>query len=121
MNDYPDTTPEAQDSDDRLWGCIAHLSTLLPIPLFNLLGPIIVMMAKGSDSYFAKRQAIAALNFQLTVIIAYVICIPLVFVIIGIPMLWVVGIGSMVLTFIAGIKAFDGETYPYPFSFHFIS
>ncbi|MFT4648645.1 MAG: putative Tic20 family protein [Planctomycetota bacterium] len=121
MNDTPDTSPEAQDSDDRLWGTIAHLSTLLPIPLFNLLGPAIVLLAKGNESYFAKRQAISALNFQLTVLIAYIVCIPFVLIFIGIPMMWFVGVASMVLTFIAGIKAYDGHTYAYPQSFHFIS
>jgi uncharacterized Tic20 family protein len=121
MNDTPDISPEAQDSDDRLWGTIAHLSTLLPIPLFNLLGPAIVLLAKGHESYFAKRQAISALNFQLTVLIAYIVCIPFVLIFIGIPMMWFVGVASMVLTFIAGIKAYDGHTYAYPQSFHFIS
>ncbi|MCA9001406.1 MAG: DUF4870 domain-containing protein [Planctomycetes bacterium] len=119
MSDYPDTFPEAQDGDDRLWGAIAHFSTFLPLPLFNLLGPIIVLLAKGDDSYFAKRQAYSALNFQLTVILAYIVCIPFVLIVIGIPMMWFVGLSSVVLVCIAGIKALDGRTFSYPFSIQF--
>lgn len=116
-----DPSIEAADQDDRIWGAIAHLSTLLPIPLFNLLGPIIVMLAKGSESYFIRKQAVSALNFQLSVIIGYIICIPLVFIIIGIPLMWAIGIGSMICSCIAGIKSFEGKTFSYPMSFHFMS
>lgn len=121
MEDYPDNSPEAQDSDDRLWGCIAHLSTLLPIPLFNLLGPLIVLMAKGDDSYFVKRQAKSALNFQLTVLIGYVVSFILVVVVIGIPMLILLYFATLILTFLAGIKAYDGKTYHYPWTIQFLS
>jgi hypothetical protein len=119
MRDYPDISPEAQDSDDKLWGTIAHLSTLLPLPLFSLLGPIIVFFAKGDESYFAKRQAVSALNFQLTVHLAYLVCVPLMLILIGFVLAGVVSLGSMVLTFIAGITAYDGKTYIYPMSIRF--
>ena len=121
MTEYSDDTSVAQDADDRLWGTIAHLSTLIPLPLFNLLGPWIVMITKGDESYFVKRQAIAAINFQITVFIAYLICIPFVLIFIGIPMMWVVGMASMILTFIAGIKAYGGISYQYPMSMRFLS
>ena len=77
------------------------------------------LLAKGDDSYFAKRQAYSALNFQLTVILAYIVCIPFVLIVIGIPMMWFVGLSSVVLVCIAGIKALDGRTFSYPFSIQF--
>lgn len=121
MTEYSDETSVAQDDDDRLWGTIAHLSTLIPLPLFNLLGPWIVMITKGDDSYFVKRQAVAAINFQITVFIAYLVCIPLMLILIGIPMMWIVGLCSIVLPCIAGIKAHGGVSYQYPMSMRFLS
>ncbi len=107
---------ESEDSQDRNWGAVAHISALIPLPLFDLPGPFIILLTKGDDSFFVRRQAISALNFRITVLLAYLICLPLIFVLIGIPMLWIVGIGSLILTVIAAIKATEGRTYRYPFS-----
>ncbi len=113
-----DYSIEAADQDDRIWGAIAHLSTLLSLPLFNILGPIIVLMAKGDESFFIRKQAVAALNFQLTILIAYII---LAITIVGLAVIWIIPIASLIVTCIAGIKAFEGRSYSYPCSFHFMS
>ncbi|MCP5022492.1 MAG: DUF4870 domain-containing protein [bacterium] len=113
-----DPSIEAVDQDDRIWGAIAHLSTLLSLPFFNLLGPLIVMLAKGDESYFIRKQAVAALNFQITILIIYVI---LTITIIGLAVIWIVPIVSLIVTCLAGIKSFEGRSYNYPFSFHFVT
>ena len=65
----------------------------------------------------------AALNFQLTVMIAVVagiiLAILLSFVCIGwllFPVVMVIGVAGMVFAVIAGIKANDGLEYTYPYS-----
>jgi uncharacterized Tic20 family protein len=98
-------------SDERTWGMLAHLSGLL----IAIIGPVIVMLTKGKEFRYVEYHAKEALNFQITVTIATFVCIPLVFVIIGILLLPVISIGYLVLTIIAGIKANEGVQYKYPF------
>jgi uncharacterized Tic20 family protein len=51
------------------------------------------------------------------VAIAFLICIPLVFVIIGIPLMFAVGIGALIMTIIATVKVSNGDLeYKYPFA-----
>lgn len=111
---------ECEDPHDCRWGAIAHLSALIPLPLFDLLGPFIVLITKGNQSFFIRRQAVSALNFRLTVLIAYILCIPLFLVLIGFALWWIVALGSMVLCFIAAIKASEGKTYRFPFVLRFL-
>ncbi len=112
---------ESEDSDDRLWGAIAHLSALLPLPLFDLLGPFIVLITKGDSSFFIRRQAISALNFRLTLLVAYILCLPLILILIGIVLWWILALVSIVLCIIAAIKAYEGKTYRFPFVLRFLS
>ncbi|NVL31765.1 DUF4870 domain-containing protein, partial [Pseudomonas syringae pv. actinidiae] len=56
------------------------------------------------------------LNFQITVAIAATVSMLLMLVVIGFALLMLVGIGAMVLTIIAGVKANDGLDYRYPFT-----
>ena len=104
------------------WGMIAHLSALIGflIPFGNVIGPLVVWQVK-KDMPFVVDQGKEALNFQITVCIAAVICILLMFVFIGALLLPLVGIAALVLTIIAGLKANGGEAYRYPFAFRMIT
>lgn len=112
---------------DHNWGAMAHLLTFVGfiIPFGNLLAPFVVYLVKKDESSFIKDQAIEALNFQITVTIAYLVCILAIFTIIGIPFavlgFLVLCVGDIVLTIIAAIKASDGERYRYPFAIRLIS
>jgi uncharacterized Tic20 family protein len=110
------------DRDSRQWGMIAHLSALVGfiIPFGNVIGPLVVWQMK-KDMPFVEDQAKEALNFQITVSIAVAVCLLLFIIVIGMLLLPVVGIGALVLTVIAGIKANDGEAYRYPFALRLIS
>ena len=110
------------DRDSQQWGMIAHLSALsgFVIPFGNVIGPLVIWQMK-KDMPFVVDQGKEALNFQITVIIAVFVCILLSFIVIGMLLLPVVGIGALVLTVIAGIKANNGEPYRYPFALRLIS
>jgi uncharacterized Tic20 family protein len=110
------------DRDSQQWGMIAHLSALsgFVIPFGNVIGPLVIWQMK-KDMPFVVDQGKEALNFQITVIIAVFVCILLSFIVIGMLLLPVVGIGALVLTVIAGIKANNGEAYRYPFALRLIS
>jgi hypothetical protein len=61
-----------------------------------------------------------ALNFHLSILIYALCCVPLAFVLIGIPLLILLGLGSIVLSIIAAVKASNGEYYHYPVTIPFI-
>ncbi|MCB1606301.1 MAG: DUF4870 domain-containing protein [Xanthomonadales bacterium] len=100
----------------------AHLSALIGflIPLGSILGPLIVWQIKKAEFPFVDDQGKEALNFQITVAIAVIVCIVLMFVLIGMLLLPVVGIAALVFTIIGGIKANNGETYRYPMTIRLI-
>jgi len=55
------------------------------------------------------RNAREALNFHLSILLYGLCCIPLIFIVIGIPILVVLGIASLVLGIIAAVKASDDK------------
>ena len=114
--------PTTDDSEARQWAMIAHLSALVGfiIPFGNIIGPLVVWQIK-KEMPFVEQQGKEALNFQITVTIAVIVCFILMFVLIGALLLPVVGIAALVLTIIAGIKANSGESYQYPFTLRLIN
>lgn len=108
--------------DERTWALLAHLSALagFVIPFGNLLGPLVVWQVKKSEMPFVDDQGKEALNFQITVSIAVIICFVLMLVLIGALLLFVVGIAALALAVIAALKANDGEYYRYPVSWRIV-
>lgn len=112
MSDAPQVS-----KDDQNWAMICHLSALagFMIPFGNILGPLIVWLIKRGEMPLVESNGKEAINFQITVSIAMLICIPLMFVLIGIPMAFAVGLGALVLTIMAAVKVSNGEfDYKYP-------
>ena len=89
-------------------------------PFGNLLGPLIVWQIKKELDPFVDEQGKEALNFQISVSLAAILCVLLMVVVIGFPLLALVSIGALVLTIIAGIKANEGQAYRYPFSWRLL-
>ena len=109
-------------SNERTFGMLCHLSSLAGyvIPFGNFIGPLVIWLIKKEEMPFVDDQGKESLNFQITVVIALLICIPLMFVIIGIILLPIVGILALVFSIIAAIKANNGEYYRYPLTIRFI-
>jgi uncharacterized Tic20 family protein len=108
--------------EDKTMGMLCHLLALCGyiIPFGNILGPLIIWLVKKEESAFVNDQGKEAINFQITVMIAIIICVPLMFICIGIPLAIIVGIGSLVLTIIATVNASGGTWYRYPFALRLI-
>jgi uncharacterized protein len=109
--------------DEQNWAMFCHLAALsgFVIPFGNIIGPLVVWLMKKDTMPMVDKHGKEALNFQITVTIAFAICIVLMFVLIGIPLMFVVGIGALVLTIIAAVKISNGEfDYQYPFAIRLI-
>jgi uncharacterized Tic20 family protein len=103
---------------DKIWSMLSHLSALLGV---GFVLPLVVYLAMRKESEFVAANAREALNFHISVLIYSLCCIPLVFILIGIPLLIVLGLGSLVLAIIATIKASDGLCYRYPLTLRLVS
>jgi uncharacterized Tic20 family protein len=111
---------------------LAHIGALVAgLVALAFLGPLIVMLTQGARSPFVRRHAVESLNFQITLIIAFlvgsivgailaIITLGLALIIL-IPLALAVGIGALVLIIKAGIKANNGEEYRYPFTLRLVS
>ena len=116
MNDSQSPVPKP-NTEIRQWAMFCHLAAFLGLvfPFGNLIGPLILWQMKKETDPFIDAQGKEALNFQITASLAIAVCVMLIVVIIGFPLLLLVGIGATVLTIIAAIKANDGLHYRYPF------
>jgi uncharacterized protein len=114
----------APTENERTWGMLAHLSALagLVIPLIgNVLGPLVVSIARSDQSAFVAAHAKEALNFNISVTLAALLCTLLMLVFVGFLLGSALFIAWLVMTLIAAIKASEGAAYRYPFSLRLVS
>jgi Uncharacterized protein conserved in bacteria len=105
----------------------AHIGAILAAFLaMAFLGPLIVMLTQGTKSAFVRRHAVESLNFQLTLLIAFVAGFVLSILTLGIGLLVFIpaviagGILALVFTVIGGVKANNGEDYRYPINIRMV-
>jgi uncharacterized Tic20 family protein len=102
---------------DKVWTILCHLSILIGVPF---LLPLIVYLAMKSDSEYVAANAREALNFHISVLIYAICCVPLVFILIGIPLLWLIGLLTLIFAIIAAVKATEGGCYRYPLTLRLV-
>lgn len=110
--------------DERMWGMLCHLSAFAAfvVPVIgSVLGPLVVWLLKREELPFVDDQGKEALNFQITMLIASFVGFLLIFVLIGIPLLFALAIFNIVVTIIAAVRANDGVRYRYPFALRLIT
>ncbi|MFN4162434.1 MAG: DUF4870 domain-containing protein [Stenotrophomonas sp.] len=105
-------------ADQRTMALVAHILGIFT----GFIGALIIWLINKDDTTkpFVIDQSKEALNFQITVAIAYIISSILVVVLIGTLMLAAVWVANLVLCIIAAVKANNGEAYRYPFTLRLI-
>ena len=65
------------NKDDRTWAMLCHLSALAGfiIPFGSVLGPLIIWLIKKDEMPIVDVHGKKALNFQITMAIAYFVCL----------------------------------------------
>jgi uncharacterized Tic20 family protein len=101
---------------------LAHLAAFafFVCPFGNVIGPLIVWLVKRDQSEFIADQGREALNFNISVLLAGIVCGILFFVAIGIPLAAILFIFWLAMTIVAGIKASEGVRYRYPFTLRLV-
>lgn len=120
--------------DERHWAMLAHLSALLGYLITSgwagsaggFLGPLIVWSLKKDTMPFVDQQGKEALNFSITICIAFAVLfafgVMTLFIgfIIALPLMVAVALYALVFTIIASIKASEGVAYRYPITLRLI-
>ncbi len=109
---------------DRQLIVLAHLSQLvtLVVGFGSLIVPLIIWATNKNRVQEMDQHGKNIINFQISLIIYFIICIPLIlFLGLGLLGFLVLGIISVVFPIINAIKASHGETPKYPLSLNFIS
>ena len=104
------------ESDARLWAMLGQLSGIL----LGFIGPLIVMLVFGPRNAFVKKESTEALNFQITVLIGYVIGFVLSLILIGFFLVIAIAIASIIFIIIAAVKNNQGIEYRYPICIRFV-
>ena len=117
------SAPPPDNKDERMWATLCHLSAFacyIGVPFGHILGPLVVWLIKKGELPLVDDQGKEALNFQISVTIYLLACIPLAFVLIGIFMAVALGIFQIVVTIIGAVKASTGIAYRYPLCIRFL-
>ncbi|HJQ77752.1 MAG TPA: DUF4870 domain-containing protein [Acidimicrobiia bacterium] len=125
------TEPVQPDSAQQTWRVIAHASALIQfVGIPSVVGPLVVWLIRREDPA-VEPHARAALNFQLSLLIYFVVGGVIAFValvtIIGIllSVLIIIGLGLLILleivfAILGTLAASRGELYRYPMSLELI-
>jgi len=121
MNE-PNPVTDVPTQDERTWGMLAHLTAFsgFLIPFGNIIAPLIVWLVKRDQSQFVADQGKESLNFNITVLLAGVVCWALVYVLIGILLGVALFFYWLAMIIVAGIKASEGIRYRHPFTLRLI-
>jgi uncharacterized protein len=115
---YASPTPQPMSPDDeKLWSILVHIGGIV----FGFIAPLIGYLALKDRGPFVREHTAAALNFQLTMLIGYLIGAVTVVLLIGIFILLAVWVLTLVFGILAAVAANQGRYYTYPLSIRFVS
>lgn len=117
---YSGQVPQAAPmtaQDERTWSLLAHVGSIV----LGFLAPLIVMLVKGNESPTVRAHSVESLNFQITVLIGYVISWILAFLLIGFLLVFAVWVVSLIFAIMGTMAASRGEPYKYPFALRLVS
>jgi uncharacterized Tic20 family protein len=107
MNDPVAQTP---NNDDRNLAMLAHLLGIVS----GFIGALIIWLIKKDQSAFIDEQGKEALNFQITMLIAFVVAGMLMVILIGALLMPLLFVANLVFCILAAVAVSKGEHYRYP-------
>ncbi|MET4705078.1 DUF4870 domain-containing protein [Frigoribacterium sp. UYMn621] len=115
-NPYQTPTPFSP-SDEKLWAMLVHLGGIF----FHFLPALIGYLVLRDRGPFVREHTRTALNFQLTVLLGYVVGLFTLWLFVGAIIILAVAVLDIVFSIIAAVAANRGEWYTYPVAVKFIS
>ena len=107
---------------ERNWAMFCHLSAFAGFffPFGGIIGPLICWLSKKDESEWVDKNGKESMNFQLSILLYFILALPLCFIIVGIPIEMFLGVLKVVCIIIASVKGSKGEKFKYPLSIPFI-
>ena len=106
---------------DRGFAVAIHLTPflwLIGIGPIALLGPLVIWLIRKDGSPFNDDHGREVINFGLSYLLLHLILVISIVGMIALPVLWIVGIVSLIR---GAIAAGNGEYFRYPMTFRFLS
>lgn len=105
----------------RQWAMIIHLSQLAGylVPVAGFVAPIVVWQVKKDEYPELDKHGREVANWLISFVIYFCAAMPLVLLLIGLPLIWALGVIGMIYPIIGGIKANQGEFWHYPGAIQF--
>lgn len=106
----------------RQWNMILHFSLLAGFvaPMAGFVAPILIWQLKKEELPEIDAHGKIVVNWLISSMIYGAVSFALCFILIGIPMLIILGILCVAFPIIGGIKANDGILWKYPLSITFL-
>jgi uncharacterized Tic20 family protein len=107
---------DERDRQARQWAMFLHLSLLAGyiVPGAGFVAPILIWQVKKADYPELDEHGKMVANWLISALIYGAISFLLVFVVVGVPMLIVLGILLVVFPIVGAVKANNGELWRYP-------
>jgi uncharacterized Tic20 family protein len=102
--------------DEKLWATLTHIGGIL----FSWIAPLIAYLVLKDRGPFIRQHTAAALNFQLTMLIAYIVGAILSLVLIGYLLIFAAWALTIIFGIMAAIAANSGQYYKYPVAITFV-
>ena len=90
------------------------------VPMAGLALPIVMWATNKENNELVDEHGKNIINWMISLIIYFAIAIPLCFLIIGIPIVMVLGLLTVLFPIIGAVKASNGEVYTYPLTIKFL-
>lgn len=114
--------PPGPTAEERNWAMAAHAGSLLSAWVaMGFVCPLVVMLVKGKDSAYIRRQSVESLNFQISLLIYLTVSFVLIIVLVGFVMLAAVGVFGLVAIIVATVAASEGKDFRYPLTIRLVS
>jgi uncharacterized protein len=115
-NPYASTPQPMSPADEKTWSIVVHLGGIV----FAWLAPLIGYIVLKDRGPFVRAHTVTALNFQLTLLIAYVIGVIASLFFVGLFLLLAAAVVGVVFSVMAAVAASNGQYYRYPLAIDFV-
>ncbi|WP_223690413.1 DUF4870 domain-containing protein [Leifsonia poae] len=114
---YGGSPQQLSPADEKLWATLVHIGGIL----FNWIPALIGYLVLKDKGPFVRAHTATALNFQITIFIAYIVGGILSIVVVGVFIIIAAAVLNIVFSIIAAVRANQGEFYTYPLAIKFLS
>ncbi len=113
---------DVQATRVRRLAMACHLAALIGyvLPFGNVIGPLVVWLLNRERHPYIDEQGREAVNFQLSMLVWYLLAFALVLALVGFFMLVGLVVFQLVMVVVAAVRANGGEAWRYPLTVRFL-